>query len=214
MLMRTVEERFWEKVDIQREDECWNWLGAKNIQGYGNFSKDGITRQASKIAHELVYGSSEGYWVLHNCDNPACVNPKHLFLGNQHDNMQDAARKGRTVGENSANSKLSNSQVQEIRELWKTGLYKQQQLSELFGVARTTINNVVNYYQWKNVGNVSGALKNERKNSRSKLTDSQVGEIRELWNTGLYMQKQLANKFGVARTTINAVVNYYGRREI
>ena len=104
-------ERFWQKVD--KSGNCWIWLAAKDRKGYGMFSigsshkPDGNRRnsmvKAHRFSYELISGpipkhdSFHGFCVLHRCDNPACVNPAHLFLGTNADNVKDMDRKGRRV---------------------------------------------------------------------------------------------------------------------
>jgi hypothetical protein len=88
--------RFWAHVD--KTGECWVWTGARNAAGYGDFHRGGGMNHvfAHRYSWELVHGSlPEGRLVLHHCDNPPCVNPKHLFDGTHADNTRDMIRKGR-----------------------------------------------------------------------------------------------------------------------
>lgn len=92
--------RFWSKVG-RAESGCWEWQWSVFKQtGYGQFALDSKTPvNAHRMSWELVNGTvPSGSFVLHKCDNRKCVNPEHLFLGNQQDNMEDMAKKGRHVG--------------------------------------------------------------------------------------------------------------------
>lgn len=97
--------RFWAKVCKRNADECWPWQGSGlGREGYGQFtvtSTGGASRKqlhlyAHRVAWIVTRGDiPQGVSVLHRCDNPGCVNPDHLFLGSQLDNMRDASQKGR-----------------------------------------------------------------------------------------------------------------------
>lgn len=94
--MGKLMERFWNKVDTS--NECWNWTGSKNKDGYGSVGSG--LRSRTMLAHRMSYAINvgeipKGMCVCHKCDNPSCVRPDHLFLGTRKDNMQDMVRKGR-----------------------------------------------------------------------------------------------------------------------
>jgi len=85
--------RFWSRVDKRRWNQCWPWLGTIHpIGGHGQLYIAGRNRRAQRVAWELHYGKSEGRNVLHKCNNPNCVNPRHLYLGTQRDNLLDAVK--------------------------------------------------------------------------------------------------------------------------
>src|SRR3972149_1184338 len=146
--MRSVEERFWEKVD--RSGDCWLWIGTKDKHyDYGRFrigtkSTDKKER-AHRVAWMLIFGPiPDGMWVLHHCDRPACVRPEHLFLGTNSMNQKDAYRKGkhdylhkqgRNSGEKNGSSRLTKEQVLEIRTSHKS----QYALAKRFGISQPAI---------------------------------------------------------------------------
>lgn len=92
--------RFWSKVDTldgqATDEDCWLWIGGKNDKGYGYMKFFTVMKLAHRVAYELYRGKIPlGMLVCHKCDSTSCVNPSHLFLGTQSDNILDAYKKGR-----------------------------------------------------------------------------------------------------------------------
>jgi hypothetical protein len=96
MLSELAKNRFRQKVRTDGPGGCHVWTGARNIWGYGRLKCDGVMLSAHRVAWELANGLiPDGQSVLHRCDVRRCVNPAHLFLGTQEDNMRDMFAKGR-----------------------------------------------------------------------------------------------------------------------
>jgi hypothetical protein len=94
------ETRFWQKVDKSAgPDACWVWTSTKFSSGYGAFKVDDLERQSHRVSYEYAHGVSllgrDADHILHSCDNPPCVNPAHLRLGTNADNIADCIAKGR-----------------------------------------------------------------------------------------------------------------------
>lgn len=111
------------KVD---ENGCWIWQGSLSDPGYGRLQIDGNRLYAHRVAYTLFVGDiPKSMFVCHSCDVPACVNPEHLFLGDQKTNMADAAAKGRIASgqRKPKTTKLTDDQVREIRKLFSEGTH-------------------------------------------------------------------------------------------
>jgi len=154
-------ERFWKKVDIKGEDECWEWMAGKFKSGYGIFRIDKKLYKSHRISWILENGQipeDNSYFktlfVCHKCDNKKCVNPHHLFLGTCKENMIDCSKKGRlsdNSGEKHGLHKLTEQEVLEIRFKYGTGLYTQKELAEEYGVAQPHISIIIRNKSWKHI---------------------------------------------------------------
>lgn len=141
--------RFWKFVNKGEENECWTWNGAKATHGYGAFSV-GIKRTtAHRFSWQLHFGEiPKGMMVCHKCDNPPCVNPKHLFLGTDADNQRDKKLKGRAArGERNNKAKLTESDVREIRTLIEQGL-SYREIARMFNVRHAAILTIKSGKNW------------------------------------------------------------------
>ena len=152
MVDNDMRDRFWSKVD--KSGSCWIWTGVLDRYGYGKFKLNGRYCQAQRVSWLLTHGSiADGLFVCHSCDNPACVRPDHLWLGNNALNMADMTSKGREAkGERHGLSKLTESEVIEIRRRYAAGGISHRSLAIEFGVHNRTIGQVVNRATWKHLG--------------------------------------------------------------
>jgi len=144
-------DRFWRKV--RKGSDCWEWTAYKSPYGYGKFRVNGESRCAHRIAYTIVIGEiPDGMCVCHTCDNRACVNPAHLWLGTYADNHQDMVSKGKkarnaSFGETNGNAKLTKEQVLAIRTA--SGL--QRIIAKQFGVTQTVISRIKLRRAWSHL---------------------------------------------------------------
>lgn len=146
-------KRFWSKVDKRGPDECWPWIGGKFWDGYGWFSVSGAKKKAHRVAFFLEHGHWPEPCCCHRCDNPACVNPAHLFEGTHAENMRDREQKGRGVsGKGSQNPRalLDEKSVAAIKTLLSARV-SQASIARQFGVTAGTIAHIRHGRSWAHV---------------------------------------------------------------
>ena len=136
-------DRFWNFVN--KTKSCWLWIGEIR-NGYGKFKLDSRHFvSAHRFAYEDYFGKIPvNMSVLHQCDNPPCVRPDHLFLGTHKDNARDALLKGRM----SKVTSITLDNVISIREQYASGMVTQQRLADQFNISRSTISAIVNHRTW------------------------------------------------------------------
>jgi hypothetical protein len=152
---RSVEDRFWEKV--QKTQTCWLWTSATNGHGYGVLrlgGRLGKSLKAHRLSWQFHHGEiPEGKQICHRCDIRHCVNPSHLFLGTKKDNMEDASQKGRLKGRNVARgenvhqAKLTEIQAREIYFMSGT----QIEIASKFGVSQSEVSRIKHRDRWKHL---------------------------------------------------------------
>lgn len=134
--------KFWRNVE-QKETGCWEWMGAKTKNGYGHMNIFYKNQYAHRISYEIKYGEIPvGMVACHKCDNPACVNPDHIFIGTQKDNIQDMIKKGRN--EIVGNMKYPFSKIIEIRDKYNNGEKNYSKLGRIFGISKQYIWFIIN----------------------------------------------------------------------
>ena len=150
---RPLSDRFWEKVKTQGENDCWWWIASLDTRGYGNIGSDGgkPLMRAHRVAYQLMVGPiPPGLVVCHSCDNRACVNPRHLFVGTQRENVRDMIRKGRRrsyAGEGAPSAKLSNDQVIAIR----IDQRRTQDIISTYQISSSTVYSIRAHQSWRHL---------------------------------------------------------------
>jgi hypothetical protein len=144
-------KRFWDKVKRDSDNGCWEWTSAIGSKyGHGSFSLNGKPVYAHRLSWEIHNGSiPKGKIVCHHCDNPKCVNPKHLFMGTQRENVADMMRKGRhkpppkKIREPKPGyfKKITAQQVEEIKGLRLMGI-KLSRIANQFGVSDSMVSRI------------------------------------------------------------------------
>lgn len=164
-----LSERLWQYVDVRDFNECWEWTGARDKRtGYGKFTiyppdvDKKQTIQSHRLVYEQFWRTPLENWGLHNCNNPPCCNPFHVYDGTPSQNQFDSIKAGTAVvlregwrstarGEGSGMAKLTDEAVREIRRRYATGRITQEELGAEFGVNQTKISDVVNRRTWKHI---------------------------------------------------------------
>ena len=144
--------RFWAKVDM--DGKCWLWKGALWGKGYGAVRRQGKVMGAHRWSWTITNGAiPDGMIVLHKCDTPNCVNPKHLRIGTYKDNLQDMIDRGRdnwARGERQRSAKLTAIAVIRLRKLVANGM-SQKDAARLYGIAKSTVSVIISGKTWAHV---------------------------------------------------------------
>jgi len=165
----SLEFKFWKRVEIGEPFDCWKWNGCKTDKGYGIIYFDGKWRKAHRMSWIIAYPEkviTDDLEVCHKCDNRACVNPRHLFLGTHKQNIEDMDRKGRRGvalgikngshtkpekrrrGSIHGMAKITESDVLEIRS--SVGI-SQRRLAKQYGISQPMVGFILRRENWKHV---------------------------------------------------------------
>lgn len=137
-------------------NECWEWVGGFRVRNYGGMKFKGEIWLAHRLS--LLFSGrdprEDGKCACHNCDNPICVNPAHLFIGTREDNMRDMANKGRAnkpSGENNWRASIKSETVLNIRKDYTIGGMTYQQLANKYNTTYNVVYPIVRGISWKHV---------------------------------------------------------------
>lgn len=149
-----LKARFHRNIEVDLSTHCWNWKKHRSKWGYGSINVAGKIQLAHRVAYELWKEKiPEGLCVLHHCDNPACVNPQHLFTGTNLDNIKDKVSKNRqgraykNRGTYHPGAKLTEQDVLNIR----ASSLPQSKLAELYSTTQSNISVIKNKRNWNHI---------------------------------------------------------------
>jgi hypothetical protein len=200
--------RFWSRVAIAGQAECWLWQGGGRRNGYGAIKIGGRMYSTHRIAYELKHGTTppRTMFVMHTCDIKKCVNPGHLVLGTSLDNVRDRDSKGRqSRGEAHYKTKLTNSDIEMIRSERSNGVPREV-FVKMFNLSLTSITRITSGEDWKHIPNRSPFQATHGSgHPMAKLTEAVIPVIRDHGQKGIPVSI-IAREFGVAKETIRRIL--------
>lgn len=172
----SVRERLEEYSIPEPNSGCWLWLRGVSQEGYGRLRVNGKAQSAHRVSYEEYVGPiPDGLYVCHHCDTPGCINPEHLFVGTNQDNMADRANKGRALGEKNNAAKLSDKDVVEIADLIREGNCFQTEIAARYGVTDKLVSHIKLGLRW---AHLTGASKGHPITKRYKHASGQSRDLK------------------------------------
>lgn len=193
---------------------CFEWQGRLSVCGYGVVGHKGwISQFAHRVSFHVFRKSLTGdkRYVCHKCDNPRCINPAHLFLGTQAQNIADCVAKGRSArGERNGNARLTEQCVREIMRMYADG-EPVPAIMERFSIAYVTAMEIVGKRSWKHLDTAKVPARSKGRcqkgflNNHTVLNPEMVREIKALHESGL-SERAIAKKLGISRSPVSNVL--------
>ena len=193
--------------------DCIEWQGALDKDGYGRIR---VGNRICVRVHRASWAIANnkdpvGLLVCHHCDNPKCINPKHLYLGTVLQNNRDRVNRGRSNtqhGESLPIAKLNIDLVNEILNEYQKEDMSQAMVAKLFGVSQATVSLIVSGKYWKRSGNLGCEAKSRgkarEKNNNAKVNSDMANEIRKF--KGLKSQVEIAKAFGISQQLVSLIL--------
>ena len=183
---------FWSNVDKKGPNDCWNWILSGEIDKYGHVGN----MSSHRYSYQLHNGSiPEGQCVRHTCDNKRCVNPAHLVLGTQKDNMRDMVERGRAIFQTNPNWQANIPP--EVRTAWRKDEEKSERADQKTGAASAN--------RWKDQSFVEKWVSSKGLSTKQ-ISDRDVQEIRYLAKCGLG-KRDIAPMYGISSSRCQYIMS-------
>ena len=212
---------FWNKVDCKDDVDCWEWTASKIHNGYGQkgWSGDDGDKYKPWLAHRLSWMIAHrrfiprGNVIMHMCDNPSCVNPSHLSLGTQLDNINDKVNKGRQAcgddvaiyGERHGHTQLTNNLVDAMAHSLRLGLTRKR-VAEKYGVKYGIVKRIASGTDWIHItGGPIDCVRELPSQQKKKVSQQQIDNLYNLYKQGI-SQTVLAPMFGISQSTVSNIL--------
>ena len=144
--------RFMDKVQKDPNTGCWEWIKCKDSDGYGIFTIGNKNYRAHRLIADHYGKDITDKVVRHQCDNPGCVNPDHLLTGTHTDNMKDRSNRDRQAkGSNNGTSKLTESQVMDMRNRYHAGGVTIREISKEYPISEEMCGRILKRNAWRHI---------------------------------------------------------------
>jgi transcriptional regulator with XRE-family HTH domain len=211
----SIQVRLKQKRVIDRETDCWNWIGGVTSAGYGSIGYHGKIWQAHRLSYEVFKEPvPKEKLIRHKCDNKLCINPDHLEIGTHQDNSRDYFERilNKKVKEHFNTGVRTNEAIAEtIISMRQDGCFSRE-IADVVGLSIGTVERILRAKGVSRPDKVIERNKQVRKgllagenNPRCKLTDEQVEEIRKIWEARAMTQGAIAKLYGVSRATVGLI---------
>lgn len=198
-------DRFENSFTSNCNEKCWEWNEELSKSGYGIIRIGKTVILAHRLSFEIFNGELKDLFVCHSCDNRKCINPNHLWLGSQKENILDAVAKGRmNQGENGFHSKLNELTVRNIINLWNNGTTTSE-LSNMYNLSQSYLSILIGGKSWKHLSIENRPKTTRTKNKSRKLTQKQIEKIVSL--RPYKTIAELSELFNVSKSHIFRIVS-------
>lgn len=187
-MRKTALERFNDSYIVDQKTGCWIWQKTKDAPGYGIFYFENHFIHAHRWIYQHLNGEMpKNIFACHKCDNPPCVNPEHIFAGTHADNMRDMKKKGRECSPERKSAIMKEKAARGDKNGSRTHIEKIKRGPDHHSHLRPEL------------------VQKGEEASGAKLTEEKAIQIILLYKTGIFLQRELAERFGLKDRSISDI---------